>query len=85
MATIRSRPGRPLACDKASAISAMIPPSPRLSARITKPTYLIETTMINDHRISDRIPSTCSGVGVIGWCPANTSFIVYSGLVPMSP
>ena len=63
----------------------MIPPSPRLSARITKTTYLIETTTISDHTISDRMPSTFSGVSGIGWLPAKTSFIVYNGLVPMSP
>ena len=41
-----------------SAVSAIIPPSPWLSARITKARYLIDMTMIRDHRISDKTPRT---------------------------
>ena len=39
-----------------SAVSAMIPPSPRLWARMMKPAYLIETTTISAQKISDTIP-----------------------------
>ena len=38
-----------------SAVSAMIPPSPRLWARMMKPAYLIETTIISAQKISDAI------------------------------
>ena len=64
----------------------MIPPSPLLSARMMKMTYLIVTTSISDQKTSDRMPSTlCSVIGT-GWCvPPKTSFSAYSGLVPMSP
>src|SRR5665213_3684354 len=37
----------------ASEASAMTPPSPLLSARRMKMTYLIVTTMMSDHRISE--------------------------------
>ena len=47
---------------KASAISAMIPPSPLLSARMTKDTYLPVTTIIKAQNTSDKMPSTLSGV-----------------------
>ena len=46
-----------------SDISARMPPSPRLSARMTKTRYLIEMTMISDQKISESTPSTLSGVG----------------------
>jgi hypothetical protein len=39
-----------------SAISAMIPPSPSLSARITKTTYLSVTTMTTAQKISEIAP-----------------------------
>ena len=39
-----------------SATSAMIPPSPRLWARMMKPAYLIETSIISAQKISDAIP-----------------------------
>ena len=38
----------------ASAISAMMPPSPRLSARMMSTTYFSDTTTISDQNISDR-------------------------------
>jgi len=41
-----------------SAVRAIIPPSPWLAARITKVRYLIDMTMIRDHRISDKTPRT---------------------------
>ncbi|MCY1221821.1 hypothetical protein D9M72_338900 [compost metagenome] len=43
-----------------SAISASTPPSPSLSARITKTTYLIETTMIMAQNSIEMMPSTAS-------------------------
>ena len=71
---------------KASAISAMMPPSPLLSARMMNSTYLRLTTTISDQKIRERMPSTLSGVIGTGWCaPPKTSFSAYSGLVPMSP
>ena len=68
-----------------SAISAMMPPSPLLSARMTKIIYLSETMMISDQNTNDRMPIMLSRDVAIGFCPANTSFMVYKGLVPMSP
>ena len=41
---------------KASAISARMPPSPRLSARRTKKTYFTVTVRISDQMIIDRMP-----------------------------
>jgi hypothetical protein len=70
----------------ASVISAMMPPSPLLLARMMKATYFSVTTMISDQKNSERMPSTLSGVIGTGWCaPPKTSLIEYSGLVPMSP
>ena len=37
-----------------------MPPSPWLSARMTKTRYLTETTMTSDQKISDSTPSTFS-------------------------
>jgi hypothetical protein len=51
---------RPPAARRASAVSAMIPPSPWLSARRTNIMYLIDTTQISDQKINDRMPSTPS-------------------------
>ena len=39
-----------------SAASAMIPPSPRLWARMMNPAYLIETTIISAQKISETTP-----------------------------
>ena len=47
---------------RVSAISAMMPPSPRLSARMMNDTYLPLITIISAQKTSDRIPSTLSGV-----------------------
>jgi len=43
-------------------ISARMPPSPSLSARITIATYLIDVVIISVHTISDSMPSTAAGV-----------------------
>ncbi len=39
-----------------SAVSAMIPPSPRLCARMMKPAYLTLTTTISAQKMSDTTP-----------------------------
>ena len=62
-----------------------MPPSPRLSARMTCPMYLKETTKLSDQKTSESTPSTFSGVGARPWGPVKHSFRAYSGLVPMSP
>jgi hypothetical protein len=41
-----------------TAVRAMMPPSPRLWARMMKPAYLIETTIINDQKMSEAMPYT---------------------------
>ena len=53
----------PARCGKlalASAISDSVPPSPRLSARSTKATYLTVTISVSAQTISDSTPSTSS-------------------------
>src|SRR5271167_869234 len=49
------------------ATSAMIPPSPSLSARITSVTYVSVTMIITDQKISDTTPYTLSVVIGTGW------------------
>ena len=46
----------------ASAVNDRVPPSPLLSARSSRSTYLIATTTINAHTISESTPSTMSRV-----------------------
>ena len=46
---------------RSSAVSAMIPPSPRLCARMMKPAYLIDTTIIRAQKIRDAVPYTVAG------------------------
>ena len=46
----------------ARAISARMPPSPWLSARITSVTYFTVTISTSDQNISDRMPSTSQRV-----------------------
>ncbi len=67
------RPRVCLAPGWSRAIKARIPPSPRLSMRITYMMYLIETTMRRDQNMSESTPSTISGVGEIGCCPPKHS------------
>ena len=43
---------------------ATMPPSPRLSARMMRIAYLMDTTRISDHRITDTAPITAR---VSGW------------------
>ena len=40
-----------------------MPPSPRLSARMIRMAYLIDTTRISDHRITDTAPITAAASG----------------------
>ncbi len=68
-----------------SAISARIPPCPRLSARMTNSRYLNVTTKVIAQKTRERTPSTFSGVGATEWVPPKHSLSAYSGLVPMSP
>ncbi len=63
----------------------MMPPSPRLSARMISITYFSDTTIISDQKISDRPPRMFSGVSGMPWPGAKVSFTAYSGLVPISP
>ena len=51
---------------EAKAIKAMIPPSPRLSARMMNITYLTDTTKIIAQKNSDNAPRMFSGVVGIG-------------------
>ncbi len=62
-----------------------MPPSPRLSARISTVTYLNETTKLRDQTISESTPRTLSMVGARPCLGAKHSLKAYSGLVPMSP
>ena len=69
----------------ARVINAMMPPSPLLSARMTRLTYLTATTMISDQVTSDSTPSTVLACGRRPCTGRKVSCMVYSGLVPMSP
>ena len=63
-----------------------MPPSPSLSARRMKTTYLIETIKVSDQNTSEMTPYTSSGVGfTTPLSIANTVCMAYRGLVPMSP
>ena len=51
---------------------ATMPPSPRLSARMIRIAYLIDTTRISDHRMTDTAPITAAASG---WAaPAMAAF-----------
>ena len=62
-----------------------MPPSPRLSARITTPRYLTEITSTRAQKTSDSTPSTSPGVGRTLCTPVKHSLMAYRGLVPISP
>ncbi len=62
-----------------------MPPSPRLSARITNDRYLKVTTKVIAQNTSETTPTTFSGVGATPCGPLKHSLSAYSGLVPMSP
>ena len=57
---------RPTDTRWASAISARMPPSPRLSARITRKTYFSVTMTISDQKISDSTPMISTRVVTVG-------------------
>ena len=57
-------------------MSAMMPPSPSLSARMMKVMYLTLTMIVSAQTTSDRTPSTLVSVGASACGPAKTSFIV---------
>ena len=79
VAFARSRSG------KARAISARMPPSPRLSARSTNAMYFTDTMSISAQKISESTPRTfsCDASTPVG--PRKQLRKAYSGLVPMSP
>ena len=52
-----------------SARSAKMPPSPRLSACMINIRYLMVTTMVKDHAISESTPRTFVGVGLMACMP----------------
>src|SRR5574343_1015221 len=81
--TLRSS-GRSLTDWDASASMATSPPSPWLSARSTKLTYLTDTMVVRVQKKMDKMPKTLSGVNGT-WPEPNTSFMAYSTLVPISP
>ena len=68
-----------------SAISASIPPSPRLSARMTKARYFTEMTMMSAQKNRLSTPSTLAGEGSMPCGPWKHSRSAYSGEVPISP
>jgi len=69
----------------ASAVSAMMPPSPLLSARVMNRTYFRETVIVIAQKTTERMPRTLASVTATGCGPLKISLTVYSGLVPMSP
>src|SRR3954451_16278802 len=69
-----------------SAVRAMIPPSPSLSARRMNVTYLSDTTIVIDQKTRETMPKTSPGVARTSpWSIENTVCSAYSELVPMSP
>ena len=69
----------------AKANKAKMPPSPRLSARITNKTYFRVTTKMMDQKISDKIPRILLGLTNKPYSGLKHSRNVYKGLVPTSP
>jgi hypothetical protein len=53
--------GEAFAVRSASAVRAMMPPSPLLSARVMNRTYFSDTVIVKAQNTSERIPSTLSG------------------------
>jgi hypothetical protein len=68
-----------------SAVSARMPPSPWLSARMISVMYFSVTTISNAQTNAERMPSTFSCETESPNCPVNAVRSAYSGLVPMSP
>ena len=68
------------------AISARIPPSPSLSARMMKRTNSTETISVTDQKTSEITPKTSASVALTAWWSAEKTVCnAYSGEVPMSP
>ncbi len=68
-----------------SAVSARMPPSPRLSARMIRLMYFSVTMITSAQKMIDMMPKTFSAVSG-SWCaPVKHWRSVYSGEVPMSP
>ena len=65
--------------------NAMMPPSPRLSARRIKVMYLTDTTIMSAQKMSEMTPTTLLSLTASPWVGSNTVFMTYSGLVPISP
>jgi hypothetical protein len=61
---VRRPPGTPPR--RIRVISAMMPPSPSLSARITSSTYLSVTMIVTDQKISEMMPKTLVVVMLTG-------------------
>src|SRR5206468_6721072 len=82
---VRRPPGTPRR--RIKVISAMIPPWPSLSARITSVTYVTVTMSVTDQKISETTPKMLSVDTGTGWgsLGLKTVWTVYRGLVPMSP
>src|SRR5450631_3243466 len=69
-----------------NATSARMPPSPSLSARMIRTTYLTDTTIAIDQITIEMTPKTSAGVGLtLLWSMLKTICSAYSGLVPISP
>lgn len=68
-----------------SVSNAMIPPSPWLSARITKVKYLTTTTRINVQKTRESTPSTFSRMTANPCVGTKHSLMAYRGEVPISP
>ena len=66
--------GCPVIALVASAISAMMPPSPRLSARMMSSTYLSDTTAISDQNMSDSPARMLSCVSAMPCSAEKVSF-----------
>ena len=57
-----TRPGTAPRLPSKSAVSAIAPPSPLLSARSTSPRYLIDTMIVSAQKTRERMPRTFAGV-----------------------
>jgi hypothetical protein len=67
-----------------SEVRARMPPSPWLSARITRARYFTEMMMISAQNAMDATPNAFVVDTARSWC-SKASRKAYSGLVPMSP
>ena len=63
----------------------MMPPSPRLSRRMTNAMYFTPTIRMSDQTVSDSTPQTAASVGARPYSALKHARNAYSGLVPMSP